>query len=52
MIGRVVQIDRNESDLFQQAIVQPATDFDTMEIVFVITDFSPIDTSIFDSPTE
>ncbi|MFZ1400622.1 MAG: rod shape-determining protein MreC [Candidatus Promineifilaceae bacterium] len=52
VIGRVVQIDRNESDLFQQAIVQPATDFDTMEIVFVITDFNPIDTSIFDSPTE
>ena len=51
VIGRVVQIIRNESDLFQQAIVQPATDFDTMEIVFVITDFSPIDTTIFDSPT-
>ncbi|GJM40980.1 MAG: cell shape-determining protein MreC [Ardenticatenaceae bacterium] len=51
VIGRVVQIDRNESDLFQQAIVQPATDFDTLEIVFIITDFNPIDTSIFDSPT-
>ena len=51
VIGRVVQVLRNESDLFQQAIVQPATDFDTMEIVFIITDFSPIDTSIFDSPT-
>lgn len=52
VIGRVVQVDRNESDLFQQAIVQPASDFDTMEIVFVITDFNPIDTSVFDSPTE
>ncbi|WP_420628970.1 rod shape-determining protein MreC [Candidatus Leptofilum sp.] len=52
VIGRVVQILRNESDLFQQAIVQPATDFDTLEIVFIITDFNPIDTSIFDSPTE
>ncbi|WP_420640838.1 rod shape-determining protein MreC [Candidatus Leptofilum sp.] len=52
VIGRVVQIDRNESDLFQQAIVQPATDFDTLEIVFIITDFNPVDTSIFDSPTE
>ncbi|MCA9896540.1 MAG: rod shape-determining protein MreC [Ardenticatenaceae bacterium] len=51
VIGRVVQIDRNESDLFQQAIVQPATDFETMEIVFVITDFNQIDTSIFESPT-
>jgi rod shape-determining protein MreC len=52
VIGRVVQVDRNEAELFQQAIVQPATDFDTMEIVFVITDFNPIDTSVFESPTE
>lgn len=52
VIGRVVQIDRNESDLFQQVIVQPATDFDTLEIVFIITDFNPVDTSIFESPTE
>lgn len=52
VIGRVVQIDRNEAELFQQAIVQPGTDFDTMEIVFVIIDFNPIDTSVFESPTE
>jgi rod shape-determining protein MreC len=52
VIGRVVQILRNESDLFQQAIVQPATDFDTLEIVLVVTDFTPIDTTIFENPTE
>jgi len=52
VIGRVVQILRNEADLFQQAIVQPATDFDTLEIVLVVTDFTPIDTTIFESPTE
>ncbi|MCA9953857.1 MAG: rod shape-determining protein MreC [Ardenticatenaceae bacterium] len=52
VIGRVVQVLRNESDLFQQAIVQPATDFDTLEIVLVVTDFTAIDTSIFESPTE
>lgn len=52
VIGRVVQVVRNEAELFQQAIVQPATDFDTLEIVFVVTDFQPIDTTIFDSPTE
>lgn len=52
VIGRVVQVLRNESDLFQQAIVQPATDFDTLEIVLIVTDFTPIDTSIFESPTE
>jgi rod shape-determining protein MreC len=52
VIGRVVQVIRNESDLFQQAIVQPATDFETLEIVFVIIDFNPIDTSVFESPLE
>ncbi|MBK8904226.1 MAG: rod shape-determining protein MreC [Anaerolineaceae bacterium] len=52
VIGRVVQVLRNEADLFQQAVVQPATDFDTLEIVLVVTDFTPIDTSIFESPTE
>lgn len=52
VIGRIVQVIRNESDLFQQAIVQPATDFETLEIVFVIIDFNPIDTSVFESPLE
>ncbi len=52
VVGRVVQVIRNEADLFQQAIVQPATDFETLEIVLVVTDFRPIDTSIFESPTE
>lgn len=52
VIGRVVQVIRNEADLFQQAIVQPATDFDTLEIVFVIIDFNAIDTSVFESPLE
>lgn len=52
VVGRVIEVNRSEADLFQQAVVQPATDFDTLEMVFVITDFQPVDTSIFDSPTE
>lgn len=52
VVGRVIEVNRSEADLFQQAIVQPVTDFDTLEIVFVITDFQPVDTSIFDRPTE
>lgn len=47
VIGRVIEVDRREAELFQRAIVQPAADFDALEIVFVITDFEPIDTSIF-----
>ncbi len=51
VIGRVIEVDRREAELFQRAIVQPAADFDALELIFVITDFEPIDTSVF-SETE
>jgi rod shape-determining protein MreC len=47
VIGRVIEVDRREAELFQQAVVQVAADLDSLEIVFVITDFEPVDTSIF-----
>lgn len=52
VIGRIVDVERREADLFQRAIVQPAVDFDSLEMVFVITDFREIDTTIFDSIPE
>jgi cell shape-determining protein MreC len=52
VIGRVIDVARREADLFQQAIVQPAVDFDSLEVVFVITSFRVIDTSIFNDPPE
>ena len=52
VIGRVVEVQRREADLFQRAVVQPAVDFDSLEVVFVITSFRDIDTSIFDDPPE
>jgi rod shape-determining protein MreC len=51
IIGRVVDVQRTEADLFQRAEVQPAMDFNALEVVFVITDFQPIDTDLFtDTP--
>jgi rod shape-determining protein MreC len=47
IIGRVIEVDRREAELFQQAVVQAASDLDSLEMVFVITDFEAIDTSIF-----
>jgi rod shape-determining protein MreC len=47
VIGRVIEIDRREAELFQRAVVQPAVDFDDIEVLFVITDFEPVDTEIF-----
>ncbi len=51
-IGRVTDLERREADLFQRAVIQPAVDFDSLEMVFVITDFRTIDTTIFDTIPE
>ena len=47
IIGRVSEVDRNEAELFQSAVVQPAVDFSAVEIVFVVTEFNTINTGIF-----
>jgi rod shape-determining protein MreC len=52
VIGRIIEVERREAELFQQAVLQPAVDFDALEMLFVITDFRTIDTSIFDEPPE
>lgn len=52
VIGRVTDLERREADIFQKAVIQPAVDFDSLEMVFVITDFRTIDTSIFDTIPE
>lgn len=49
IIGRLTNVERQEADLFQRAVIQPAVDFGSLEMLFVITDFRTIDTSIFDS---
>lgn len=48
VIGRVIDVERSEAALFQRAIVQPAVNLDALETVFVITDFEPVDPSVFD----
>ncbi len=50
VIGRVSEVERSEAELSQQAIVQPAVDFDALEVVFVITNFQPINIDIFNDP--
>jgi rod shape-determining protein MreC len=47
VIGEVIDVERREAELFQSAVVQPAVDFEALEIVFVITDFQPIETDLF-----
>jgi rod shape-determining protein MreC len=43
LIGQITSVHRRETDLFQQANVQPVVDFSNLEIVLLITNFRPID---------
>ncbi len=45
IVGQVINIRTRESDLFQQATVQPVVDFNRLEIVLVIVNFTPVDIS-------
>lgn len=39
-VGQVVSVRRRDYEIFQQAVVQPAVDFDRLYIVLVITNFA------------
>jgi rod shape-determining protein MreC len=49
VIGRVIEVNRRESELHQNAIVRAETDFASLEVVFVITNYEPIDTTVFET---
>ncbi len=52
VIGQVTSVRRQQAELFQTAEIRPIVDFDRLEIVAVITSFTPIDTSIFNDVIE
>jgi rod shape-determining protein MreC len=41
-VGQVASVRSRDYELFQQAVLQPAVDFEDLEIVLVITSFQPI----------
>jgi rod shape-determining protein MreC len=43
IVGQVLSVRKRDSDLFQQAIIQPVVDFTELKIVLIITDFRPVD---------
>ena len=45
LIGQVTGVRRIETDLFQNASVQPVVDFNKLEIVLIITNFRPVEIS-------
>jgi rod shape-determining protein MreC len=52
VIGQVSSVRRLQGELFQEAEIRPTVDFDHLEIVSVITDFQPLDLSVFDDQIE
>jgi rod shape-determining protein MreC len=47
-IGQVTSVDQTE--LYQEAQIRSLISFDTLEIVLIITNFQPIDLSVFNQP--
>ena len=43
IVGQVLSVKKKDSDLFQEATVQPVVDFGSLKIVMVIRDFKPVD---------
>jgi len=51
IVGQVVNIRSRDFDLFQQATVQPVVDFNRLQIILVIVNFTPVDIApLFPTP--
>lgn len=48
VIGQVTSVRKPPAELFQTAEVRPTVDYNNLDIVMVITNFRPVDTSVFD----
>lgn len=52
VVGQVTSVRQFEFELFQEAEVRSLFDFDTLELVLVITSFEPIDLTVFEDTEE
>lgn len=41
-VGQVVEVEQNDVEMFQRAVVRTTVDFDTLETVLVVTNFKPL----------
>lgn len=51
VIGQVTNIQQREFELFQNAVIRSLNNFATLETVLVITNFQPVDISVFEQGT-
>ncbi len=42
LIGQIIEVQRQDYELYQTAVIQPTVDFDHLEVVLIITDFEPV----------
>lgn len=50
LLGRVMSVALDESELYQVARVRSLVEFDRLEIVQVVINFEPVDLSVFEEP--
>lgn len=41
-IGQVVEVNRRDFDMFQQGVIRPTVNFERLEFVLIITNFTPL----------
>lgn len=51
-VGQVISVSNEQSELTQSTQVSSLIDFNTLEQVLVITNFDPVDLSVFDTPEQ
>jgi rod shape-determining protein MreC len=42
VIGQIIEVNKHDFDMFQQAVIRPTVNFDQLEFVLVITNFKPL----------
>ncbi len=52
VIGQVISVQQLQYELYQEAVIRSLNNFDTLEIVLVITNFQPVDLSVFEQQSE
>lgn len=52
LLGQIRSVRLSPNELFQQATVVSLVDFDSLDMVLVITNWEPVDLSIFETPAE
>lgn len=52
ILGRILSVSLAQSELYQEARVRSLVEFDRLELVQVITNFEPVDLSVFEEAVE